>query len=126
MIAYLDTHVMPALAAGKVRQLGPDAARLISKADLLLSPIVLLELEYLYEIKRSRLSARDLYEKVAHEAGVRLCDLPFAQVASAAVAEGWTRDPFDRIIVAQAKTNGFAWLISSDEQIMKNYPRTAW
>ena len=63
MIAYLDTHVMPALAAGKVRQLGPDAARLISKADLLLSPIVLLELEYLYEIKRSRLSARDLYEK---------------------------------------------------------------
>ena len=35
-------------------------------------------------------------------------------------------DPFDRLIVANAKANSFAWLISDDEAIAKNYPRTIW
>ena len=55
-----------------------------------------------------------------------MCDLPFTVVSQAALAEGWTRDPFDRMIVAQAKANGFAWLVSSDGQIVKHYPRTVW
>jgi PIN domain nuclease of toxin-antitoxin system len=52
--------------------------------------------------------------------------LPFAVVASAALDEKWTRDPFDRLIVANAKANGFAWLISADEEIARHYPRTVW
>jgi PIN domain nuclease of toxin-antitoxin system len=47
-------------------------------------------------------------------------------VANAALEEKWTRDPFDRLIVANAKANGFAWLISADEEIARNYPRTVW
>ena len=54
------------------------------------------------------------------------CDIPFATIASAALDEKWTRDPFDRLIVANAKANGFAWLISADEAIRKHYPRTVW
>jgi PIN domain nuclease of toxin-antitoxin system len=126
MIAYLDTHIAALLAEGRKNRLSTEAVGLIKRADLLLSPVALLELEYLYEIKRSRLPARDLFEKVAHETGLRLCDLPFATVASAALVEGWTRDPFDRMIVAQAKANGFAWLITSDQQIPKHYPRAVW
>jgi hypothetical protein len=34
-----------------------------------------------------------------------------------ALDEGWTRDPFDRVIVAQARTNGYAPLVSSNEEI---------
>src|SRR5579863_1841432 len=126
MVAYLDTHVMTTLAAGKVERLGPKAAQLIRRAELLLSPMALLELEFLYEIGRSRLRARDLFKKVAHETGVQMCELPFSAVVEAGLTEGWTRDPFDRLIVANAKANGFAWLISSDEKIAKSYPRTAW
>jgi PIN domain nuclease of toxin-antitoxin system len=88
--------------------------------------MVLLELELLYEIKRSKRPARDVQNKVEHELGVRLCDLPFSTVACAALDEKWTRDPFDRLIVANAKANGFAWLISADEQMQKHYPRTVW
>jgi hypothetical protein len=44
----------------------------------------------------------------------------FSAIASAALAEKWTRDPFDRLIVANAKANGFAWLISADEEIAKS------
>jgi PIN domain nuclease of toxin-antitoxin system len=126
MIAYLDSHIVVMLAAGRKSWLSTESLGLIKRAELLLSPMAYLELEILYEIKRSRLSAPDLFGKVARETGLRMCDLPFATVSQAALAEGWTRDPFDRIIVAQAKANGFAWLVSSDEQIMKHYPRAVW
>jgi PIN domain nuclease of toxin-antitoxin system len=126
MVAYLDTHIVVWLASGKLSRLSTEATGLIKRADLMLSPAAYLELEVLYEVKRTRLPARDIFEKVAHETGLRLCDLPFATVANAALVEGWTRDPFDRMIVAQAKANGFAWLISADSTIARNYPRTAW
>jgi len=126
MIAYLDTHVVVWLSAGKKNRLTTEALGLIKRADLLLSPMAFFELEILYELKRTRFPARDLFEKVAQEVGLRLCDLPFSTVASAALNESWTRDPFDRMIVAQAKANGFAWLITSDQQIPRHYPRAVW
>ena len=70
--------------------------------------------------------ARDIQRKVEYELGVRVCELPFADVARAALDENWTRDAFDRMIVAQAKVNGFAPLISSDEKIAARNPRTVW
>jgi PIN domain nuclease of toxin-antitoxin system len=85
-----------------------------------------LELEYLHELGRTKFRAGDLFSKVEFETNLRLCDLPFPAIASAALDEKWTRDPFDRLIVANAKANGFAWLISADETIRKNYPRTLW
>ena len=126
MIAYLDTNALLWLSDGSLVGLSPKIDRLLQHADLLFSPIVLLELEFLYEIKRSKRPARDIQSKVEHELGVRLCDLPFSTVASAALDEKWTRDPFDRLIVANAKANGFAWLISADELMRKHYPRTVW
>jgi PIN domain nuclease of toxin-antitoxin system len=126
MIAYLDTNAVIRFALGRTRSIGREVSRLIEKAELIISPIVMLELEMLHEIARIRHSARDIQRKVEHELGVRICELPFAEVAEAALDEKWTRDPFDRIIVAQAKANGLAWLISADEQIAEHYPRTIW
>jgi PIN domain nuclease of toxin-antitoxin system len=126
VIAYLDTNALLWLSEGSLVGLSPKIDRLLEQADLHFSPMVLLELEFLYEIKRSKRSARDIQRKVEHEIGVRLCDMPFTTIASAALDEKWTRDPFDRLIVANAKANGFAWLISADEAIRKNYPRTVW
>ena len=99
---------------------------MLEKADLLISPMVLIELEYLYELKRSKLPSRDLQLKTEHEIGVRVCDLSFGTVANIAIDEKWTRDPFDRVIVAQAKANGLAFLISADDEIKCHYPRTVW
>ena len=126
MIAYLDTNTLIWLAQGSLDGISPKADRLLKQADLLFSPMVLVELEYLYEIKRIKRTARDIQIKVEHDLGVRLCDLPFSTVASAALDEKWTRDPFDRLIVANAKANGFAWLISADEEIALHYQRTVW
>jgi len=126
VIAYLDTNALAWLSEGSLTGISPKIDRLLQQADLLFSPMVLMELEYLYEIKRSKRPARDIQRKVEHELGARLCDLPFSTIASAALDEKWTRDPFDRLIVANAKANGFAWLISADEAIRKHYPRTVW
>jgi PIN domain nuclease of toxin-antitoxin system len=126
LIAYLDTHVFVYLAENNTRRLTLDAQRLIDKADLLISPIVLLELEVLHEVGRVNLPRHDIHRKLEHEIGLRVCTLPFTHVAEVARDEAWTRDPFDRIIVAQAKANQFAYLISADETIAKHYPRTVW
>ncbi len=125
MIAYLDTHAAIRVASGR-GLIGRDAARLIRKAELLVSPMVLVEIEYLFEIGRLMSPAKDVLRKLEHELGLRLCDLPFAEVAKAALDEKWTRDAFDRMIVAQAKVNGLAPLISADEEIAKHYPRAVW
>ena len=126
LIAYLDTHVAVWLAKGALKRLSAPALRLIEKSETLLSPMVLLELEYMQEVGRAKLRARDILRKLEHEIGARLCELPFANVALAACDEGWTRDPFDRMIVAQAKASGLAQLISADEEIAKHYQRTVW
>jgi PIN domain nuclease of toxin-antitoxin system len=126
LIAYLDTHVVLWLAAGKHNRLSSKASGLLNRAELLISAMVFLELEYLHELGRTKFPARDLLKKVNIETGLKVCDLPFSAIASAALDEKWTRDPFDRLIVANAKANGFAWLISADENIARHYPRTVW
>lgn len=115
------------LAHGDLGSLSPAAIEAISKTNLLLSPMVLLELEYLFEVKsKIRLPADDIQRKLEFELGVRVCDFSFASIASIATKEKWTRDPFDRLIVAHAKANGLSELISSDRLIRRNYPRAVW
>jgi PIN domain nuclease of toxin-antitoxin system len=126
VIAYLDTHVVLWLAAGKVNRLSSKARGLLDRSELLFSAMAYLELEYLHELGKTKFPARDLLKKVEHEIDLRLCDLPMATIAAAALDEKWTRDPFDRLIVANAKANGFAWLVSADETIAQHYPRTVW
>jgi PIN domain nuclease of toxin-antitoxin system len=111
---------------GSLERISGAAKDVLEGADLLISPMVLVELEYLYEVNRIKLTARDVQLKIEHEIGLRVCDLPFATIAGVVLDEKWTRDPFDRMIVAQAKANGLAPLISSDEEIKQHYPRTIW
>jgi PIN domain nuclease of toxin-antitoxin system len=124
--AYLDTNVAVWLAQPDLNRISSPAKNFIQTADLLISPIVLMELEYLYEIDRILISARDLQIKLEHELGVRVCKHDFEAIANRALNEKWTRDCFDRIVVAHAKTNGFSYLISSDTKIQEHYPRTIW
>ena len=126
MIAYLDTQVVQWLMHGSSKKLTRNAKRLIERHELLISPMVILELELLFEIRRAKLSWREMQSKLENEINLRVCDLPFNRVAEMALGESWTRDPFDRIIVANAKANGLSYLISADEDIRKNYQRAVW
>ena len=126
MIAYLDTNVVVWLAQGNLKRISRKAKDMVAEADLLISPMVMIELEYLYEVDRIKLPARDVQRKVEHEIGVQVCTLPFPIVANIMLDQKWTRDPFDRMIVAQANANGLAYLVSADDEIAAHYPRTVW
>ena len=62
---------------------------------------------------------------LSDEIGLTVCDLAFALVAARARDERWTRDPFDRLIVAQAQVRG-APLLTRDDHIHRHYARAIW
>src|SRR4051794_3725648 len=101
-LIYLDTHVVAWMFAGRT-ELIPESVRvLLDEHDLMISPAVKLELQYLFEIRRTAEPAKTVVETLTREVGLRVCDLPFAEVVEVALAQSWTRDPFDRLIVSQA------------------------
>jgi PIN domain nuclease of toxin-antitoxin system len=126
-VTYLDTHITVWLAQGDLRRIEPSILDFMRTTKLLVSPMVALELEYLHEIKRIKLSSQEILLKLKAEIGLEVCDFySFPSLVEIAVNEKWTRDPFDRIIVSHAKVNGLSPLISSDEEIQKNYVKTMW
>jgi len=124
-LTYLDTHVVVWLHAGDDEALSRSARRQIDDDDLYVSPAVLLELEYLREIKRIRYSADRIVGALSREIDLRVCDLSFAAVAGAAIGISWIRDPFDRLIVGHAAANAAA-LITKDRTIRKSYAKAVW
>ena len=122
---YLDTHVLVALYAGESHKLGSAGRTAIADEDLMVSPAAILELELLHEIRRLKTAAVKLIAALSEQMGLRICDLPFSTVAHFALAEKWGRDPFDRLIVANAKANHAA-LVTKDQLIRRHYDRAIW
>ena len=124
-LIYLDTHVAIWLYAGKL-ELIPEASReRLDQNDLLISPMVELELQYLYEIDRVSEPANKVVETLAKEIGLEICDLPFSSVIAESLSLDWTRDPFDRIIVGQARLRN-ATLLTKDRALHAQYPGATW
>jgi PIN domain nuclease of toxin-antitoxin system len=128
VITYLDTSVAVWLAQKSLDRISPAALDHLahSAEDCRLSPTVLLELEFLYEIGRILLPAADIQRKLEAEAGVTVCDLGYPLIAGTALRENWTRDPFDRLITAHARAHSLAWLVTPDRRIREAYPRVIW
>ena len=126
MNAYLDTNVVFYLIHGDLKRLTQRAQQALERYDLLISPMVMLELDYLYEAKRIVATGEVILAELYQSIDLRLCSLPFDRIVRTAAKEGWTRDTFDRLIVSNAKANGNAPLISSDALIASHYPKTIW
>ena len=123
---YLDTHVVVWLYAGETNLFPREVCQKIDESELvLISPIVLLELQYLREINRLTVEPSLIFEYLAEAIGLRLCDLSFARVTVEALTLNWTRDPFDRIITATAAARN-AQLITKDAIIRERYPNAFW
>ncbi len=124
--AYLDTHIAVYLHDGLIERLSKSAKRGIDASDLLISPIVLLELEYFFKRKRIGIAPREIYHAIHVDFGVAMCGLPFAKVVDASLDLDWTSDPFDRLIVAQATANRNSPLITKDGLIREKYMQAVW
>jgi PIN domain nuclease of toxin-antitoxin system len=66
------------------------------------SPVSLLEIQFLAEVGRLTIKAPGFFE--AFHADPRFCvdDPPFAAVIRHALGLSWTRDPFDRLLAAHS------------------------
>jgi PIN domain nuclease of toxin-antitoxin system len=124
-VIYLDTHALVWLYSGEPDRLGRDARKAINDHEPLVSPAAILELQLLHEIGRLRPTAGKLIAALESEIGLRTCTLPFHAVASHALNEGWTRDPFDRLIVANAKA-ARARLATKDATIHSHFSGAVW
>jgi PIN domain nuclease of toxin-antitoxin system len=126
VIVYIDTQVAVWLAEANLAKFSRSSISFLHKGDIRISPMAVVELQYLREIQRVVVSPSEILMKLSAEIGVTVCDYPFPIIAETAVSENWTRDPFDRIIVAHAKANGFAALLTKDETILSNYKNARW
>ncbi|MGQ0652222.1 MAG: type II toxin-antitoxin system VapC family toxin [Betaproteobacteria bacterium] len=125
MSAYLDTHVVVWLYAGETERISRPAAALINTEALRASPVVLLELRYLQEIGRLNASPQAVLADLKRRLDLELEDRPLEALVRQALDLDWTRDAFDRLIVAQAALDA-APLITTDRTIRANYPRAVW
>ena len=122
---YLDTHVVVWLYAGEIKKLTKQARELINEHEVIISPVVRLELQYLFEIQRIRDEANEIVLDLSDRIGLKMCDKSLNTIISGSLDLSWTRDPFDRIIVANAAINQNI-LVSKDQNILKNYEKAMW
>ena len=123
---YLDTHVVLWLYARRGEGLSERACQLIESAiNVFISPMVLLELDYLNEIGRTTVGSTPICKYLEDKIGLKTCDKPFLQVINLASKQTWTRDPFDRIITAQASIDQ-NMLITKDAGILEHYHQAVW
>jgi PIN domain nuclease of toxin-antitoxin system len=124
-VIYLDTHVVVWLYAKELTRFTRAGLASLEANEMLISPIVTLELEYLYETGRILAKSRVICDSLEQAVGLRVCDRSFSAVVLASLDQAWTRDPFDRIIVAQAKLAD-APLMTKDRAIIKHYRKAFW
>ncbi len=77
----------------------------------------------LHEIGRLRIGAQPIARHLGERLAIRIAGERFADVAAEALALAFTRDPFDRLIVAHA-TLLQAPLVSQDLSLRRYYAKT--
>ncbi|MCK5196717.1 MAG: PIN domain-containing protein [Spirochaetales bacterium] len=122
---YLDTHVVVWLYTGQVSKLSVQARDLINENPIYISAIVRLELQYLYEIQRITDEANEVLLDLSDRIGLKICDQSFNTIISETLKLSWARDPFDRIIVANAALSS-SILVTKDQYILENYGNARW
>lgn len=123
---YLDTHVLVWLYAQGAHSFSKQALDYLDSAQyLLISPMVTLEIEFLYEIEKITRPSSTIVHYLSENLGISVCTKPFSRVAVQAMDIKWTRDPFDRLITAQAELDQ-SYLLTKDRFIHQHYQHAIW
>jgi len=114
-LILLDTNALLWLQVGhrRSRTLGRLAGRLY------VSPASLLEVQFLLETGRVRLRRGASASQLAEDERFALDDPPAAARFDFALGVGWTKDPFDRLIVAHAGLRKWR-LATGDDELLEH------
>jgi PIN domain nuclease of toxin-antitoxin system len=122
-IVFLDTHVVVWLFEGR-KVFSKRAIKLMNQSDLRISPIVRLELQMLHQINRidhpfiilSSLKEDFYFEEEK---------VDFSQLITQSLNVNFTRDPFDRLLVAHTQLLNRK-LVTKDSDILENCNNGVW
>ena len=114
MRLLLDTHVLLWVLAGD-RRLTRPSREILTGADLLVVSVVS-AWEIALKAATGKLRAPDNLEGAVLESGLSTTPLGFADVAESARLPVHHSDPFDRLLVAQARMRGLT-IMSKDRQM---------
>jgi PIN domain nuclease of toxin-antitoxin system len=113
------------LYEGRVEAISPTARTLIERGRCVISPMVRLELQYLFEIGRTVLDADSVLVALRKDMELDIADGDFDAVVKTSLSLNWTRDVFDRLITAQALQEGEV-LVTRDRKIRDNCSAAVW
>jgi PIN domain nuclease of toxin-antitoxin system len=116
LVILLDTNALIWLEQGHARARGLKAGG----KRLYISPVSLLELQFLLESGRLRLRSGGVSDLVRRGPWL-LDDPPATAWFDAALDLSWTRDPFDRLLVAHAQLRGWR-LATGDTDLLERLP----
>jgi len=121
---FLDTHAAVWLYADPALIPRAAAARIDSGRPYI-SPMAVLEIQYLFEVGRIKADSSDIIAYLSERLSLSVEEDSFAPAVLAARNAIWTRDPFARIIASHARILG-ALLISKDKLMASGYRKTVW
>ncbi len=122
---FLDTNVVIWLYQAELDRFSEKIKYILENSDLFISPLVKLELQYLYEIGRIKKPSDSVSKSLYKEIGLQVHNIPLSILIEKSLEENWTRDPFDRLIVSHAKAES-AFIITKDKIILENYAKAVW
>jgi PIN domain nuclease of toxin-antitoxin system len=116
----LDTHFVLWITVDSPRL---DAYRwLDDQRPWGVSPVSLLELQFLSEVGRIRLRMRDFLEALSADERFVIDEVPLMALVQNAFSLAWTRDPFDRLICAHSTTRRVP-LCTVDRSLLAHHDR---
>jgi PIN domain nuclease of toxin-antitoxin system len=122
---HLDTHVLVWLHKGKYNRFPKTMKHRINTEANVVSPMVILELQYLFEIGRANKSGQEVINRLQEQIELSVSNQTFHLAALKATELSWTRDPFDRLIAAHAIVDNCP-LLTADEVLLKNCSQAIW
>jgi PIN domain nuclease of toxin-antitoxin system len=123
-VIHLDSHIV-IWAYAKRSRLSATARKLLANEACQISPAALLEIEGLFEQGRIAADSATIASSLARQVALTVSDTAFFDVVDAARSFAWTRDPFDRLIVANAMADRVR-LLTADALILRHFPGAVW
>ena len=122
---HLETHVLLWIVSGNDARIPPGVRRLLETAPLMISPMIELEITYLFEIGRVAEPAAVVLARCRPVLDLVTSTASFISIVGAANALSWTQDPFDRLIAGNALADGCE-LLTADVTMRTHMPSARW
>ncbi len=125
LMVFLDTNAVIWLYQAELNRFSDEVKLIMESNDLVISPLVKLELKYLFEVQRVNQKPDRIIGGLYDSIGLQLHNVPLTALIEQSLYETWTRDPFDRLITAHARLEKKG-LITKDETILNHYSKAIW